>query len=120
MNILEILPALGDPRGRSTTDWQCWPQDTVYVDWGGEENHLASVIVDPKTGEIYCMELYTGQSAVRYITPTLVEDFMAECQSRDIDPQWAAEDLQYTDVTDPQIILALLSTLPMDSPYDPT
>lgn len=120
MNILEILPALGKPRGTSTTDWQCWTPSAQYVDWGGEDNHLASVIVLPETGELLCIELYTGEQALRWIQPTLREEFFNECASRNIDPRLASEDLAYVELEDPEVILSLLTTLPQAQTYDPT
>jgi hypothetical protein len=114
MNLMEILPTLGEPRGTNRFEWQCWGKDSQYLDWGGEENHIASTVFDLNTGLIYCLELFTGEGAVRYLDPDWAEAFVTECDARDINPDWLTDSIPWTNVSNPQTILALLGTLSGD------
>lgn len=120
MNILEILPTLGESRGTSRFEWTCWGEHAQYIDWGGPENHIASAVFNRTNGQIYCVELFTGTEAVRYLEPDFKDSFLAECRARDIDPQDAGEGMVYADMEDPQIILALVGTIKESINNDPT
>jgi hypothetical protein len=111
MNLQEILPLLGEPRGTELFEWQCWGTRCQYLDWGGEDNHIASTVFDLDTGLIYCLELFTGTAAVRYLEPDFAPAFRQECVTRAVDPDWITENLPWTDTENPQTILALLATL---------
>lgn len=119
MNILEILPALGESRGTSRFEWQCWGEHAQYIDWGGEENHIASAVFDRTNGQIFCVELFTGAQAVRYFEPQFRDSYLAECQSKGIDIREAAPGMPYTDIADPQVIIALVATLQESNANDP-
>lgn len=114
MNILEVVPHLGDPRGTEPFQWQCWGPRAQYIDWGGEENHLASAVFDLDTGLVYCLELFTGTAALRYLAADWAEAYLLECQSREINPDWVTDSLPWTDTPDAQTILAVLGTLKGD------
>ncbi len=120
MNLLEILPSLGEPRGTSPVQWQCWGKSAQYIDWGGEENHIASCVFDRETALVYCLELFTGPDAVRWLNPEFREDFLKECQDKGLDPTEAHPGLAWTDQENPQIMLALLATINPESLNDPT
>jgi hypothetical protein len=121
MNIMEILPTLGQPRGTSRFEWSCWGEHAQYIDWGGEDNHIGSAVFDRNTGLIYCLELFTGSEALRYLDPDFSEGYHVALAEQDIDPEGAYEGQPYTDIQDPQIILALLATIsPEGPPNDPT
>jgi hypothetical protein len=120
MNILEILPTLGESRGTSKFEWQCWGEHAQYIDWGGEENHIASAVFDRTNGQIFCVELFTGAQAVRYFEPQFRDSYLAECQTRGIDIREAAPGLPYTDIEDPQVVIALVATLQESTANDPT
>lgn len=120
MTLFEILPSLGQPRGTSKFTWSCWGDRAQYVDWGGEDNHIASAVIDLDTGLIYCLELYTGEQALRYLETEFREDFIKECQAKDIDPDDAGQGLIYQDI-DPVTVLSLLTQLNPGEPInDPT
>jgi hypothetical protein len=114
MNIMEVMPLLGDPRGTEPFEWQCWGDECQYLDWGGAENHIASTVFDRQTGLIYCLELFTGSAAVRYLEPDFAQAFREECTTREVNPDWVTESLPWTDTENPQTILALLATLKGD------
>ena len=118
MNIMEILPSLGQPRGSSRFEWSCWGEHAQYIDWGGEDNHIGSAVFDRNTGLIYCLELFTGSEALRYLDPDFRDEYITELREQDIDPGLAYENQPYTDIQDPQIILALLATLAPEGPQD--
>jgi hypothetical protein len=111
MNILEITPALGRPRGASEWTWSCWGESAHYVDWGGEENHIASAVFDLITGEIYCLELYTGTQAIRYLLPEMAEDYRNECIKMGVDFDQPAPGIEFITVDNPQDVLTTLATL---------
>lgn len=117
MNILEIMPALGRPRGASEWSWSCWGESAHYMDWGGEDNHIGSAVFDLNTGDIYCLELYTGSQAIRYIEPQFREDYIKECLLYGVDYRQPVEGIEFVDVDNPQVVLATLATLPQ---HDPT
>lgn len=114
MNILEILPILGQPRGTNKFEWQCWGPNSQYLDWGGEENHVASMVFDLNTGQIYCLELFPGTQALRYLDPDWAEAYLKECITRDVNPDWLTDTIPWTELTDPQTVLAVLGTLKGD------
>jgi len=114
MNLMEILPTLGEPRGTNKFEWACWGAHSQYLDWGGEENHIASTVFDLNTGLVYCLELFTGESAVRYLDPDWAEAFLEECVSKDVNPDWLSDSIPWTNVGNPQTVLALLGTLKGD------
>ena len=115
MNLMEILPTLGEPRGTNKFEWACWGAHSQYLDWGGAENHIASTVFDLNTGLVYCLELFTGESAVRYLDPDWAEAFLEECVSKDVNPDWLSDSIPWTNVGNPQTILALLGTLQGDT-----
>lgn len=120
MNIMEILPSLGTPRGTEPFEWSCWGNSAQYLDWGGEQNHIASTVFDRDTGLIYCLELFTGSAAIRYLDPDWAEAYLTECVTRQVNPDWLSDTVPWTDTPDPQTVLAILSTLSQDTVYDPT
>lgn len=99
--------------------WQCWGESAQYIDWGGEDNHIASAVIDRNTGLVYCLELFTGQECLRYLDPDFADEFIAECRAKDIDPDHAVEDVAWISI-DSQTVLALLAQLNPGEPHDPT
>jgi len=120
VNIMEILPSLGPARGTSPYQWPCWGSRAQYIDWGGELNHIASCVFDLDTGLVYCLELYTGEACLRYLDPDFSEAFFAQCSAESVDPQWASEDQQFQDFTDPLVAFTVISTLTSETDRDPT
>lgn len=122
MNLLEIMPALGPARGTSPWTWSCWGTNAQYIDWGGADNHIASCVFDRATGLVYCLELYTGVQAIRYIEQAYQDAYREECLAQGIDYQQPHEGIEFVNVDNPQAIMALLATLPTNQTptNDPT
>ncbi len=108
MNILELQPNLGPARGTSEYSLQCWP-NAQYIDWGGELNHIASAVFDRETGLVYCVELFTGDQALRYIEPEFAEEWFEECQQLAIDTDDSGQGL-WIDI-DANTVLLLIHQL---------
>ncbi len=114
MNILEIYPSLGQARGTEEYPSTAWA-DAQYLDWGGELNHIASAVFNRSTGLVYCLELFTGAEALRYLDPTFEADALAELRAQGIDTEDSGQGAWIP--INEQIALQILSTL---NPYDPT
>ena len=99
--------------------WQCWGKSAQYIDWGGEENHIASAVVDRDTGLVYCLELFTGQACLRYLDPDFESDFREECLTLDIDPDDTGSGDLWVAV-DTATVMTLLAQLNPGEPHDPT
>jgi hypothetical protein len=108
MNITEVEAVLGRPRGASPVkDWQCWGEDTWFVDWGTEESHLASIIVNEKTAEVLCIELFSLTQAFRWVQKEFRQDFFKECLDRKIDPEDSDGLGLWQDIEQPEAILVV-------------
>lgn len=112
MNITEVEAVLGRPRGASPVkDWSCWGDDAWYVDWGTEESHLASIIVNEKTAEVLCVELFSLNQAFRWVQEAFVEDFIKECINKSIDPEDSDGLGLWQDVKQPETILVIAAQI---------
>lgn len=100
--------------------WQCWGPEAQYIDWGGEDNHVASAVIDRVTAVVYCLELFTGEACLRYLEPEFEQDFRQECLTLDIDPDDTGTGDVYVAI-DAATVMALLTQLnPGELPNDPT
>ncbi len=108
MNILELAPNLGTARGTSEYPSSAWPQ-AQYIDWGGEDNHIASVVFNRETGHCYCVEIFTGTEALRYLAPESADEWLQEQQALNIDTEDSGQG-PWRDI-DPNTVLLLLRTL---------
>ncbi len=108
MNILELAPNLGQARGTSEYGSQAWPK-AQYIDWGGELNHIASAVFNRETGHCYCVELFTGSEALRYLAPESADEWLQEQQALGIDTKDSGQG-PWIDI-DPNTVLSLLRNL---------
>lgn len=108
MTLSELESLAGRPRGGSKiTEWQCWGDDSYYIDWGTEESHLMSVVA-LENETVVCVELFAANAAFRWVEAEFRNDFMRECLDKDIDPEDSGLGL-WQDIQDPQQILILLA-----------
>jgi hypothetical protein len=111
MTLFELEQLAGRPRGATKIkDWACW-QGCWYVDWGTEESHLASAVVDETTANVLSLEVFALNQAFRWVEPEFKQDYFSECASKEIDPDDSDGLGLWQDVEDPPTIMAVLATI---------
>ena len=100
MHLKEVNTALDHKiTGGSEFMWHCFPE-ARYLDYETEYAH-ASVIFNTKTQEVYAAEVNDKPDklpAYRWLNPSYIDAFKAECLEKNIDYKKAWDNKNWTDL----------------------
>lgn len=122
MHIKQILEAVNY---RFTTSseylWGCYGEHATYLDFktiGGKP--VGSVVYDSETAEVFevSVEVPGRQLAYRWMDAFAREDHEIEAKRKDIDPDNAWDDVQYTDIDLIEDFLEKLTAIINEEEFD--
>ena len=100
MNFLEAIESLeGKITGGSEHGWQCYGPNARFLDFESEYAH-ASLIFDSLNQTVYVAEINDEKDnfAYRWMNPEFKEKYLNECKERDVDPNKAWDEKNWTDL----------------------
>ena len=101
--------------------WKCYGDDAVYLDFKDvQDRPVGSILFDSSTGLVYEITIEVpGESlCYRWISPDFAADYRAETESRNINPNIAWDDVQYTDVDTEKDILEKVEAIVQCRDFD--
>lgn len=108
-----INSANGQICGGSEFGWSCYP-DARYIDISDIDNReIGHCLASTKTQEVYEIELhvYEDNISYRWTHPNYINSRDQEALSRNIDPNIAYDDVNFTDITSEEEILKLVKNI---------
>ena len=108
MHIKNFLEAIEyEITGSEKFTWDCYGPDARYFDFEIDLNTSISAIFSIKTQQVFEVQVVNAfwKKAFSWQDPQYVEQYIAECNRRNVAPFQAFDDVQYSLVTDEEEIL---------------